>query len=109
MSQPQWPYAHTLDVAADEVYVKVDDVLHLLTTFTIHGELRWHLQPVLLAVMEKVPTGEAFAGAVIAISNVPGRMWALIFPAKGREVSSRWVQLERKHLNKIEKLAIALS
>jgi hypothetical protein len=59
--------------------------------------------------MEKVPTGEAFAGAVIAVSNVPGRMWALIFAAKGRQYSSRWVQLEKKHLHKIEKLAIALA
>lgn len=108
--EPQWPYAHTLDVTTDDVYIKdSDNNLRLVTTFTIHGELRWELQPILLCVMEKVPSGEAFAGALVAVSDVPGRMWALIFPAKGREVSSRWVQLERKHLNKIEKLSIALS
>jgi hypothetical protein len=107
--EPQWPYAHTLDVAADEVYVKTDAGLHHVTTFTIAGELRWQLRPFVYLVMEKVPMGEPFAGAFVGVSDVAGRMWAMIFPTQGRVVSSRWVQLERKHLNKIEKLAIALS
>jgi hypothetical protein len=108
--EPQWPYAHTLDVASDEVYIRAsDEKLHRVDTFTLYGELRWEQQPVLYCVMENVPTGEIFAGAVVAMSDAPGRMQAIVFPAEGRDLTISNVQLEEKHLNQIQELKIAVS
>ena len=61
----EWPHTHTLDVADDEVYVRVEEQLHRVDTFTIYGSLKWEHRPMLYLVMEKVSTGEAFAGAQV--------------------------------------------
>jgi hypothetical protein len=106
--EPQWPYAHTLDVAADEVYICAsDENFYRVDTFTLSGLLKWEQLPVTYSVLEKVPTGEAFAGAVVAPSYEEGRMWALVFPAAGREMSMRRVELEKRHVNSIRNLKIA--
>jgi hypothetical protein len=106
--EPQWPYAHTLDVASDEVYVRAaDNGLHRVDTFTLYGQLKWERGTVFHRVMERVPTGELFAGAIVAPSDVPGRMWAIIFPADCRTLDIRQVQLEPKHLNSIRELKLA--
>jgi hypothetical protein len=103
--EPQWPHAHTLDVARDEVYMRPpNQQLHRVDTFTLCGELKWERTGVLYNVMEKVPTGEAFAGAIVGLSDVPGRMWVFIFPAEGREIQITRVQLEQRHLNSIRDL-----
>lgn len=54
-----------------------------------------------------VPTGEIFAGAVVALSDVPGCMWAIVLPAEGRSLGITRVQLEPKHLNSIRELKLA--
>jgi hypothetical protein len=106
--EPRWPWAHTLDATSDDVYVHTSDGgLHRVDTFTLYGQLGWERGPVFHRVMEKVPTGEIFAGAVVAPSDVPGRMWAIIIPAEGRTWDIRQVQLETKHLNQIRELKLA--
>lgn len=106
--EPRWPYAHTLDIASDEVYIRASDQkLHRVDTFTLYGQLKWESQTVLYNLMEKVPTGEVFAGAVVGLCDVPGRMWATVFPAEGRTLDITRVQLEPKHLNSIRDLKLA--
>jgi hypothetical protein len=107
-SEPQWPYAHTLDVARDEVFIRAsDEKLYSVNTFTLYGVLKWEALQVVYTVLEKVPSGEAFAGAVVAPTDVPGDMWAIVFPAAGRELTTTRVRLEPRHLNSIRNLKIA--
>lgn len=105
--EPKWSYAHTLDVAGDEVYVKVEGKLYRVDNCTIHGDLAWELRPLEYYVMEKVPSGEPFAGALIAQSGIPGDMEAVIFSGKDRSFQTRSVQLNEKQQNRIHKLKIA--
>jgi hypothetical protein len=108
--EPQWAHAHTLDIGGDGVYVKLGNQLYLIDTFTIIGDLKWVVSPLIYRVMEKVPTGEPFAGAVIASGGAPGQMLALIFSsAPDRLYDVRFVQLDKSQLNSIRKLKIALS
>ncbi|SHW33067.1 Uncharacterised protein [Mycobacteroides abscessus subsp. abscessus] len=106
---PQWQHVHVLDVVEDGVFIETSDGHRSqIRNFTIFGYLKWvRLYPDNY-VMEKVPTGEAFAGTIIAASQVQGRMWYVIFPAKGRDMSFGQVKLEKRHLNSIRNLQIAL-
>lgn len=106
--EPKWPYAHTLDVASEEVYVRVEEKLHRVDDFTIYGQISWQRKPMLYCVMEKVPTGEPFAGALIGQSGIPGQMWAFIVSTKERTIQVTGVQLAKKHLNSIRDLKLAL-
>ena len=107
--EPQWDYAHTLEIAVDEVYVRVAEALHRVETLTVAGQLKWEHSQLLYCVMEKVPTSEPFAGALIGQTGVPGQMTAVIVSAKeDRMISIRQVQLDRKHLHSIRDLKLAL-
>lgn len=107
--EPHWPHAHTLDIDSEAIYLRAsDEKLYRIQTFTLGGRLKWERLPVIYSVLEKVPTGEAFAGAVIAPSDVEGRMSVMIFPATRREVTFREVELETKHLNSIRDLKVAI-
>lgn len=110
LNEPQWDFAHTLDTAADEVYIIAEDGnRYRVNNFTISGQLRWELQEVAYSVLEKVPSGEVFAGAIVASSDVPGQMSAIIFPAHGRNLSVvPYFRLEKRHLNNIRQLRIAV-
>ena len=104
----QFPYAHTLDTSSIEISVSVDNSLYRIDSLTIAGVLGWQCQPPLYCVMEKVPTGEAFAGAIIGQSNVPGKMFAMILSDGSRDIHVNSVQLEQKHLNSIRDLELLL-
>jgi hypothetical protein len=106
--EPQWPYAHTLDVARDGVHLRIADTVYQIDTITVYGEVRWHRMPAQYYVMEKVPSGETFAGALIAQRGIPGQMTAIIVPAQGRDLLVQDVQLEQRHLNSIKELKLAL-
>jgi len=107
--EPQWHWGHTLDTIGDAVYFKIPDdtILYQIKTFTIYGMLSWKRTPVIYSVLEKVPTGEAFAGTLIGPSSVEGRMSVIIIPANQRSLSLNEVKLEQKHLNSIRDLKIA--
>ncbi|VBA60548.1 hypothetical protein LAUMK191_05576 [Mycobacterium attenuatum] len=107
-AEPTWPYAHTLDVANEEVYVRTDEKLHRVDDFTIYGQISWQRRPMYYCVMEKVPTGEPFAGALVAQSPIPGQMWAFILSTTDRTIQVTGVALAKKHLNSIRKLKLAL-
>jgi hypothetical protein len=106
--EPQWHWGYTAEAGGDAVYFKMaDGKLYQIETFTIYGMLQWKRASVIYSVLERVPGGEAFAGAIIAPSNVEGRMSVIIFPANKRELSFDQVQLQQKHLNSIRDLKIA--
>lgn len=106
--EPQWHWGYTVETVADAVYFKMpDEKLYQIETYTIHGILQWKRASVIYSVLERVPGGEAFAGAIIAPSNIEGRMDAILFPANKRELSLHQVRLEQKHLNSIRELRIA--
>lgn len=110
LEEPQWDFAHTLDTDADDVYIIADDGnLYQVHDMTISGQVRWEIQKVAYCVLEKVPGGEAFAGAIVAASDVPGQMSAMIFPAQGRGLTVvPYFRLEKRHLNSIRELRIAV-
>ena len=106
----RWPFGHTLEIASAEVYIRTpDDALRRMDAVTIQGQLPWETSPWLNFAMEKVPTGEMFASALVGVSPIPGRMFALMIPIKGRNLSTRHIRLQKDQLNAITQLEIALS
>ncbi len=110
LDEPQWDFAHTLDTAGDEVYIIADDgKRYQINDLTISGQVRWEVQKVAYSVLERVPDGEVFAGAVVAASDVSGQMSAAIFPAQGRDLTVvPYFRLEKRHLNSLRQLRIAI-
>ncbi|MGV0041672.1 hypothetical protein [Mycobacterium colombiense] len=106
--EPVWDHSHTLDVRADGVYLGTGSGLHPTDTCTIYGQLSWQFRPILHYVMEKVQTGEPFAGALIAQTGVPGEMVALILSGKDRTFHEAHVELTPRQLNRIHKLRLAM-
>ncbi len=71
-----WPYSHTLNTAEDEVYIDVADKLVRIESVTIEGLLLWEkAEDPEYYVIESVPGGETFAGAIIAAGVREGSMW----------------------------------
>jgi hypothetical protein len=104
---PHWPFGHTLH-PRDEVYVRLsDNQFRHVDAVTLQGELSWEYSPMIYLAMEKVPTGEKFASAMVGVSPVPGRMSAIILPTAGRTLSIRDIILSRDQLNAIRQLEIA--
>ena len=106
---PAWPHTHTLDISADAIYVATDISLCKLDHVTISGHLQWQRstdQP-LYYVLQNTFTGEAFASALISKELRAGRMTALVFSAKSREIGIQFVQLAEKHLNCIRELTLS--
>jgi hypothetical protein len=105
-STAEWPYTHTLDVSADDVHVKAAD-LRKIESITISGFLRWQRareQPK-FRIMRRVPDGEPFAGALLALGDREGHMFAFII-SDSRTMNIHIVQLEDRHLNMIRELRL---
>ena len=105
---PEWPHTHTLDVVSDNVYVRTDGGICQLDFVTITGSLRWERSPTRgqYFIMERVPNGDAFAGALIATEFREGHMTCLVFSPKSRDISIQFVRLAEKHKNAIRKLKL---
>jgi hypothetical protein len=104
----EWPNTHTLDVSADDVHIRMGD-LHKIEWMTISGLLRWQRareQPK-FRVMRRVPDGEPFAGALIALGDREGHMFAFII-SDSPNMNIHIVQLEERHLNMIRQLSVQL-
>jgi len=108
---PEWPHSHTLEVSNDAVFLKIDSVLCRIDRVTISGCLQWQRSPGqnLFYVIEGVPDGEAFAGAVISNSDSSSEMTALFFSPSTRDIDVRKIQLAKKHRNSIRNLKLELS
>ena len=106
---PAINHAHTMDVNADAVYLKFPDGLHQICSLTILGQLQWSMRkrnPDFF-ILENVNTQEIFAGAAITdYGENDGRMFAMIFPEKGREVGIHPFSIPEKQKNIIRKIKI---
>lgn len=105
---PAWPHTHTLDVRSDDVHVETGKGVCRIDLITINGYLRWQrsTNKSLYYIMDQIPSGEAFAGALIATEKREGHMTALVFSSKTRDIGIHFVRLAEKHLNCIRGLAL---
>lgn len=107
---PAWPHSHTLDLASDDAYLSISDLEPFkLDSVTISGELQWRkrvIEPE-FKILERVADKSIFAGAAVADYGVnDGRMFAMIFPDKGRELGIHSFQIPEKQRNIIRQLKI---
>lgn len=105
---PAWPHTHTLDIASDAVYVDTGTGISQLHSITINGHLQWQRasDTPLYYVIDQLPDGEAFAGALISMEKREGHMTAMVFSPKTREIGINFVRLDEKHLNCIRRLKL---
>lgn len=105
---PAWPHTHTLDVHNDDVHVETGKGVCGIDLVTINGHLQWQRAPdnSLYYVMDQIPGGEPFAGALISMEKREGHMTALVFSPKTRDIGIYFVRLEEKHLNCIRELPL---
>ena len=110
LAGPAWPHTHALDLAQDGVYLELNDLGPLeLVSVTISGHLQWRkrvIEPE-FKILERVGDNSIFAGAALADYGVDdGRMFAMIFPEKGREIGIHNIQIPEKQRNMIRELKI---
>jgi hypothetical protein len=111
VASPAWPHTHTIGVVEDQVFLKFDTGLALISSVTISGKLQWRKRKRIpeFHILEFVPTGEVFAGAAIADWGSPeGKMFAMIFSPDSRTIGIHTIQLQEKHKNAIRRLKIPL-
>lgn len=107
---PSSPHTHEMQVVADQVFVNHNNALILTDSVTISGHLYWraHMRVPEHFVLERVPTGEAFAGAVVIDWGSPGGgMSALIFSPDSRDIKvHRQIRLLDKHRHALRQMKI---
>jgi len=113
LAGPLWPHTHTLEVTRDEVYLQLgEESPFMIESVTIMGQLQWRKRKrkPQFFVLEKVPDRTVFAGAAIADYGADdGRMFAMIFPEKGRMLGIHQFQIPEKQKNMIRNLKIKVS
>ncbi len=105
---PAWPHTHTIDVHGDDVHVETGKGICRIDLITINGCLQWQRpnNKPLYYLMDQIPSGEAFAGALISTGRREGRMTALVFSPQTRSIGIHFVRLAEKHLNCIRELPL---
>lgn len=108
VAQP-WTHSHTMDVIGDNIYLNLENGLHRIDTLTISGSLQWKTKkrnPEYF-ILENIANQKIFAGAAIAdYGEDDGRMFALVFPDKGRELGIHQFSITEKQKNIIRKIKI---
>lgn len=107
---PAWPHTHTVDLINDAVYLSLEGQTPFrLDSVTISGYLQWRkriIEPQ-FHIFERIGDKDIFAGAAIADYGVDdGRMFAMVFPDKGREVGIHRFQIPDKQRNLIRGIKI---
>lgn len=108
-TSPAFDHSHSIDVGADQVYLKFESRLCKITTLVIFGKLQWNLQQrePEFYILENAITREIFAGAAIAdYGEDDGRMFAMIFPEEGRELGIHRFSIPEKQKSIIHNLKI---
>ena len=105
---PAWPHTHTLDVSADDVFVDTGAGKCRLDQVTISGLLQWQRSRDAFHyhVIERVPDGEAFAGALVSTNHRKGQMTCMVFSPKTREIGIEFVHLAERHQKAIRELKL---
>ncbi|MCH7272600.1 hypothetical protein MMZ06_22475 [Burkholderia gladioli] len=107
---PSWPHTHTMDLQRDHVcLISQGGKPILISSVSIIGFLQWRkrvVEPVFM-ILKNVLNQETFAGAAVADCGVgDGRMFAMIFPEKGRDIGIHRFEISEKQRNMIRKLSI---
>lgn len=108
-TSPAFNHSHSMDVSGDQVYLKFENNLCKITTLVIFGKLQWNIQKRKpeFYILENAITREIFAGAAVAdYGENDGRMFAMIFPEKGRELGIHKFSIPEKQKNIIHNLKI---
>ena len=112
-SGPKWPHAHTLELERDQVFLRIDkDKPFQVQSVTISGYLQWRRRKrePKFYILEKLADKSIFSGAAIAdYGDDDGRMFAMIFPDKGRTFGIHSFQLSEKQKNMIHKLKLKVT
>lgn len=105
---PAWPHTHTLDVASDVVYVETGKGKCRLDLVTVSGLLQWQgrKEGFHYYVIERVPSGEPFAGTMVSTEHREGHMTCLVFSPKTREIGIEFVRLAERHHHAIRRLKL---
>lgn len=102
-------HSHSMDVNKDQIYLKLEGNLYQISFVTIYGKLQWSLQKRIpeFYILENAITHEIFSGAAIAdYGENDGRMFAMIFPEKGRELGIHRFSIPEKQKNIIHNMKI---
>ena len=105
---PAWPHTHTLDVLVDDVHVETGAGKCRLDQVTVSGFLQWQRSKDAFHyhVIERVPGGEVFAGALVSTNHRKGQMTCLVFSPKTREIGIEFVRLTERHQKAIRDLKL---
>lgn len=107
---PAWPHEHTIDASPDGVFLKTAEKLVSIKSLTIEGQLQWRRgNSPNYYVIERVPSKEVFAGAIIASDIREGSMQGLVFSPKTRTIGIHLVRLAEKHQKVIRELKLELA
>ena len=97
-----------MDVTSDEVYVETGTGKCRLDLVTISGLLQWQCdrEAINYFVIERVPSGEAFASALVSTGHRKGHMTCLVFSPKTSEIDIEFVRLAERHHRAIRNLKL---
>jgi hypothetical protein len=106
MATAEWSHSHTVDVASDAVYVKLDQ-LAKIERIVISGFMRWasKIERPDFRVIRRVSDGQPFAGALISLGEREGQMFAFVI-SNDRTAGVHFVQLEERHRNMIRQISL---
>lgn len=108
--RPPWPHTHTLSIVPDNIHIRLKEVVVQVADITVNGYLKWittDKRP-MYYVLERVPDGEVFAGALVAPGQHEGEMFGLIVSPTSEATGVHMIKLEEKHMNAIRKLKLSL-
>lgn len=108
---PAWPHTHTLDIARDDTHVRVGGTVIKLEMVTINGHLQWRRKDELpeYYLLRRVPDGDPFAGAMVALGDREGEMFGFVVSPDSRVAGVHMIRLEEKHWNVIRRLKLEIS
>jgi len=104
---PAWPHTHTMDTSSDRAFLRLSGEVLRVESATINGFLQWQhkRERPSFVLMRRVTDGEPFAGALVALGQREGQMFAFTI-ANSTRAGVHLVQLEEKHLNAIRRLKL---
>lgn len=105
---PAWPHTHTMDVDSDDVFIDTGNERCRINLVTISGFIQWQRSTDGLHyyVIEHLPDGKAFAGALVSTGHREGQMTCLVFSPKTREIGIEFVRLAERHHHAIRNLKL---
>lgn len=105
---PAWPHTHTLDITRDDAYVSLSGSVIRIETITLNGYLQWQSreEEPQYHLMQRIPDGEAFAGAMVALGSREGEIFGFVVSPTSRVAGVHIIRLEDKHKNAIRKLKL---